>query len=349
MQSSPRAGAKSSVAQSCYVVAISKWLAEDPVVAIRIKVGAVLAKSTRQVSPCMVRALKTPIIHLLGHGCSNGLIIESKLRHALSISLGDAPHLLADWPLTTALSDLCRHFIAVLGMVRAYARETQESSRGRRFPRSGGFRRKCQMHDMDLLEQISALITQDDITQDDITQDEATTTADCHDDECTTTSPASDHSSHQVVPLAWPSFCRPSSEHSSQQVVPLAWPSFCRPEPGMQIPPIDPVAASRKRTAHDPQAHQLETPPKAKKEKRVENPLYAQAIEKVSLSHTTEQPSRSEITGTVHGKRIHVITLRERQLGPKLRQFVEELKTSIEKFKLCRNEAEAIMTHHQLT
>ena len=350
--------------------------------AIRVKIGAVLAKSSRQVAPCMVFALKTPIIHLLAHGCSNGLIQDSKLRHALSKSLKGNKELLAGWPLTVALPELCKHFAAVLGMIRAFARENLEGGRGRRFPRSGGFRRKCQMHDFDMMEQMCSTLSLDSC-QGDVSGDEgATTMAESNGDDFPScfAVPSAGVVSSRDVPANdhdWPSFCLPAA---SPPVSPTAdgWPKFCSPAPSPPLPPIaddpaeaipriDPVAASRKRAAHDcnpvdvvePRRKAkkqcssavVETPPKAKKpcsSSSTENPLYFKPLLKCFCTHTAEHVPRSQLTGIAAGTRIHIVTLRESSFGPRFLELAEELQTCILKWKLSRKEAEATIAKHRL-
>ena len=103
----------------------------------------------------MIVALRTPLLFLLTHGVSAGVLNEGMLKHALCKNLTGSKHLLGNWSLNDAVRDISKHFMYCIAMLRAVKREDAEAGDRRRYPKSGGFRRKLGMHEHDVVDQLT--------------------------------------------------------------------------------------------------------------------------------------------------------------------------------------------------
>ena len=174
-------------------------------------------------------------------------------------------------------------------MLRAFAREHKEGGDRRRFPKSGGFRRKMGLGDWDVMEEITALMSLDQAGSSDNLMTDAADTATAGSDGYPSCFALPDDMLHGSDADADDGVQSPVAvrDHDNDD----EWPEFCKPQPKKptqaepEIAPINPVAAARKRTAHgeDLQA----TPPPKKKaapassSKSAENPLYYKTIDRV--------------------------------------------------------------------
>ena len=147
--------------QQAYDEAISKWLDEPPHVEIRIKLGQVLCRDMRQVTPAIVRPVIQLLLDLYGSGCRCGVLQEVKLRHGLMAKLQDGAHL-GGWDLKECVSAVIKHLQACSGKVRAYCKERAGGSKLRRFPLSGGFRRSMNGDDFQMMERVCGVLCIED-------------------------------------------------------------------------------------------------------------------------------------------------------------------------------------------
>ena len=127
-----------------YVVCLLMWLRKSPEVDICTKCGPCLAKDFRQVSAAGFMAVKDLVDALLSHGLDNCVVVSQRLREACQRVLADHPkYLRAEANIGQTVDGVCGHIQKVLAIVRDTAWEDQnQSTAERRYPRSGGFRRK---------------------------------------------------------------------------------------------------------------------------------------------------------------------------------------------------------------
>ena len=293
----------------------------------------------------MIVALRTPLLFLLTHGVSAGVLNEGMLKHALCKNLTGSKHLLGNWSLNDAVRDISKHFMYCIAMLRAVKREDGEAGDRRRYPKSGGFRRKLGMHEHDVVDQL----TQAMIIDASGNVDEGESVGE----------------SHVVDEDPWPECFAMSciaDEKNDVGEVPAdpaddAWPDFCTPVKGQPIEQINPCAAQRKRTAHadddDDFEHEVAAPkkPKSKAKKSggapcADNPLYFRSVSKVFLTVTTEEVPRAQLTALVDGVRIHIATLRAKSHGKAFVKLAHDVQAAMMQHHMCRREAEVFLAKH---
>ena len=136
---SPRAVAK-PVSQGVYNDAMEFWLRDVP--NLHLGIGAKIASDVRQVTVHMMRFMY-PLFTKLFEECCSGIVSASSLRTALVIQIKKRPSLMGlTWSEAECLPATIMHINTCCSLVRAYTREQFEGSASRRYPRSGGFRKK---------------------------------------------------------------------------------------------------------------------------------------------------------------------------------------------------------------
>ena len=145
------------IPQAAYDDAVEAWLSE-PGPELRIRLGATLAKDPRSVTPDMFRQLDTLFSSLLSAVTSSGHWQDCKLRSALTQGLQSRTSLIAGWNFEDALSSTVVHVQCCANMLRSFCREHVEGAGSRRFPRSGGFRRRMNLADVTLMDKLRNMI-----------------------------------------------------------------------------------------------------------------------------------------------------------------------------------------------
>ena len=79
--------------QQAYVKAIGKRVDDPPHVEILVKLGQVLARDQRQVTPAIMRPMMQLLFDLYAGGCSSGVLQDMKMRHAFMAKLQDGAQL----------------------------------------------------------------------------------------------------------------------------------------------------------------------------------------------------------------------------------------------------------------
>ncbi len=160
-----RATSNKGVAQCVYNAAVEKWVNIPPNVALRTKMGPILASDCRQVTPEMTVIMAPLLEYLFVHGCDNGTLQQSKLRHAMLTCLKTNKPLQGTACINDILRDFEVHTMSILSMLRAYKREMFEGTVNRSFPKSGGFRKKLSAKDIDVVDSlVSHFTTMEDDT-----------------------------------------------------------------------------------------------------------------------------------------------------------------------------------------
>ena len=332
-------------------------------------------------TPDMLQAIGPLLLILVKEGMANGIPQEVKLRDAFHQCLMSRQDLLAGWSMEDALSATTQHLQSCLGMCRAFAREELEGSQDRRFPKSGGFRRKMSIRNSEYIVEIAQLLNADSSHEVGMLQEEM--------NEAKMSKPPS---SEAIEPSEISGLKIGNDDHDfvpcfqdweAVDAVPIAadldWPSWCKPSATPQraanIEPITPVSRKRKQAAKtrdpdeqpstpQPPAAKVTKPatkvtkpaakvtkkPAAQVTKKQKNRIAAELnpdnykpIVKTYLCKTSETPARCELTGRLEsGTRIHVCTMTHKSHGPGFSKFASQLQQAIDKDGMTKREAEVL-------
>ena len=136
--------ANKAVQMDTYANALEAWMTSQPLVNIMVKVGPVLCTDARQVTPGAFQSICPLLKGLIHGGCSNGVLQSMKLREGMLVALMRHKELCGDHPIEDIVAKVCGHVCVVMGLLRETKfEECHQTSISRRFPRSGGFRKKC--------------------------------------------------------------------------------------------------------------------------------------------------------------------------------------------------------------
>ena len=128
-----------------YRSAVRTWFEMPPITHLRAKCGPKFATDARAVSPAMAIQVMPLLLDLAKAGCANAVVQTSKMEIALRHELSkDCIVAGADSDLDSLAHQVTQHIQSVCSTLRSFMLE--EATHGgshRRYPRSGGFRKKC--------------------------------------------------------------------------------------------------------------------------------------------------------------------------------------------------------------
>ena len=313
--------------------------------ALRVKLGAELIRDCRQRSPAALVCVIPLLQHLFEHGLTSGVLQEVKCRHALGKALAKDPSSrLGTWQQDKAITSALLHILACASMCRAYKKEDDTGSSSRRFPKSGGFRRKMSAQDFQLISTCCSLL----LAPDDALSVGAMSVSEFSDGMSAEDWPSCFGPTSTSLPASHNSGDHDNDDDDDDD----AWPG-CFAKPRCD-PPIEPITPNviRKRQQRQQQVTPTKnekpkkpSPAKAKRSPAI-NPLYCRPIQSCYLAVTTVAPIRAEITGKVccgagEMKRIHVATTKPQTHGKEFANTAEELKAMVLKNHMTKLEASA--------
>ena len=140
----PRAKANKEVGVESYASQIDAWLSSQPLVEISVKVGPVLCTDMRSVTAASFTSIATLLNGFISVGLDNGVLQGIKLKEALMQCLLRSPSFLGQANLANVVPKISDHIQTVMSTLReAKYEENNQVSLYRRYPRTGGFRKKC--------------------------------------------------------------------------------------------------------------------------------------------------------------------------------------------------------------
>ena len=144
MSNKARQVANKDVGSDLYCKAISLWLNEPPTVEVMTKIGPTVCKDLRQVTPGCFMSVRTLCNDLILIGLQNGCIQKTRFQEGCYKALRDNTAMVGTCNTDKVVEDFFVHMQTVMSMLRTCKLEDQSSTSAfRRYPRSGGFRKKC--------------------------------------------------------------------------------------------------------------------------------------------------------------------------------------------------------------
>ena len=140
-----------TVPMDSYTSSVRAWLASPPVVPVTTKCGASLAKHYRNVTPAMLIGALPLINGLIDSGLKTAVIQTSKMEQALRIEL--SANVICRGPaedlevLVHGVATHVQHLMAMLRYLKAEDSAPAGPGGQRRYPKSGGFRRRMTLED----------------------------------------------------------------------------------------------------------------------------------------------------------------------------------------------------------
>ncbi len=151
--------ANRELALSVYTDVVKEWLRTEPFVPVRTKIGPKLCKDFRQVTPGAVCSLDSLLTNLIKRGLTTGVVQSTKLQQSLLAALQSDKITLGTWDLMEAAGSLSTHIMRVLELVREYGKEEMDfKGVGRRYPRSGGFRKSMSGQDTEFTTGLTSMM-----------------------------------------------------------------------------------------------------------------------------------------------------------------------------------------------
>jgi hypothetical protein len=154
--------ANKGVPSQAYHDAVKDWLSKPPVCSVELKCGPKLAHHFRNITPAMIIAALPLLQSLLAAGLDTMVVQIGKLEWGLATYLsanricqGDAPCL------DTLVHNIATHLQCVMTVVRNIKREDDKPMLGgyRRFPKSGGIRKRMTADEWHALVPVLASMT----------------------------------------------------------------------------------------------------------------------------------------------------------------------------------------------
>eukprot|EP00811_Abedinium_folium_P006551 NODE_16038_length_1015_cov_16.773649.p1 GENE.NODE_16038_length_1015_cov_16.773649~~NODE_16038_length_1015_cov_16.773649.p1 ORF type:complete len:299 (+),score=13.45 NODE_16038_length_1015_cov_16.773649:41-937(+) len=148
---SPRALVHKDVEVCVYEELLTRWLATAPIVCIATKLGPRVAQDVRQVTPSDMSHLAKLVMEFIDAGVANCVLQSSRLRAGLTSSLMSKRWLVGSWSLDEAVTSACTHIMNVFRAFREWAKEDLIVKGARRYPHTGGLRKKALAMDMEAI------------------------------------------------------------------------------------------------------------------------------------------------------------------------------------------------------
>lgn len=143
-KASPRKLANREVGLAAYANAVQTLFDATPKVDLLVRLGPILVKSDRNVTPQMLMSVRPFLKYMIEAGCSNGAMQPMKLNSALQIVLTKNKAYMRSWTRKgDAAPTVCAHLMQCMHALRNLAWENHRpGSKERTYRRSGGLRKK---------------------------------------------------------------------------------------------------------------------------------------------------------------------------------------------------------------
>jgi len=149
-----RSTANSCVGAAVYRKCVKEWLLTPTISSLRSRVGPRLTKDLCGVTPSMIQRVSPLVISLIDEGCTSGVIQATKLEQSVLSELPTNEVLAGSAELDSLAHDFTCHMQAIFLLLRAMRAEDLSASGPRKYPKTGGFRRRLASADWDVLHPI---------------------------------------------------------------------------------------------------------------------------------------------------------------------------------------------------
>ena len=365
-----RSVANAEVSSDAYTEAIGSWLDDPPVLSFRQKLGAKVVKDHRALSPASLLLLHNLMSSLIDAGLTSCVVQKEKLKHGIRVSLSKRSLLLSDWNLGKAMEDGSEHIMCAFALLRILAREEVCGSDARRFPKTGGFRRRVASSDWPRLQGLMARVHVGEISRQNSLSPRPSPSLSTRPSRCMGEEELDDDG----YPVIFTAASASPRSRSPMLMSPRSlvfgeslecahdvscdtdgWPSifeFDTSSLDKHIEPIDPAPGRRKKqTLKNRSEIRAKTPQKKPASKSTTTPKkkpaksrpreHAMPMVKTRLAITNDDNRRAELTGyTSTGIRVHLVTLTESRFGKAFTKHAQNLKDVTDANRLSKIEVE---------
>lgn len=137
-----------------YRKCVKEWLLTPTISSLRSRVGPRLTKDLCGVTPSVIQRVSPLVIALIDEGCTSGVIQATKLEQSVLEEPWTHEVLAGSAELDSLAHDFTCHMQAVFSLLRAMRAEDLSAGGTKKYPETGGFRRRLASADWNVLHPI---------------------------------------------------------------------------------------------------------------------------------------------------------------------------------------------------